>query len=177
MARADAQRNRQALIEAAEVAFEADGFGTSLEGVARTARVGIGTLYRHFPTRASLVQAVFAEQLHELCDSSAVLLQDRRPDEAFRAWARTLPAALPLIAAAVETDPNHLVVDQLEAAVQRLIDRGVAAGIFGQANGRDVLLLLCGLMIALPLEQDRRRVWDMIDLVIDGLRFGAGRTG
>lgn len=174
MARADAQRNREALLAAASRAFQDEGLDTPLEGIARAAGLGTGTLYRHFPTRSSLVMAVYAAELDALCGTSApgpVL----PPDEAFRAWARRFLSSAPLVLAAIDTDPERALLDRLEASVQQLLDAGVAAGVFGRERGREVLMLLGGLMLALPREQDRQRAFDLVDLVMDGLRHRSRR--
>src|SRR5258705_7895484 len=84
--RADAQRNRIRLLEAAVRAFSQDGPDVTLEAVAKDAGVGIGTLYRHFPTREALVEAAYRNELARLCDAVADLLQTMPPDEALRTW-------------------------------------------------------------------------------------------
>ncbi|WP_405498598.1 TetR/AcrR family transcriptional regulator [Nocardia sp. NBC_00511] len=85
--RADAVRNRDKLVDAARAAFAAAGDDSaSLEGIARSAGVGIGTLYRHFPSREALVEAVYAAELDHLTDTTAELLRELPPDRALRAW-------------------------------------------------------------------------------------------
>jgi AcrR family transcriptional regulator len=84
--RADAQRNRERLLEVAVQAFSHDGADASLEAIARKAGVGIGTLYRHFPTREALVEAAYRNELARLCDSTGDLLASSPPDVAVRAW-------------------------------------------------------------------------------------------
>ncbi len=66
--RADARRNRERLLEAAVRAFASDGEDVTLDAIAKTAGVGIGTLYRHFPTRDALVEATYRQELAHLCD-------------------------------------------------------------------------------------------------------------
>jgi AcrR family transcriptional regulator len=83
--RADARRNYDKLIAAGREAFTEDGRGASLEDIARRAGVGIGTLYRHFPSRQDLLEAVYVEEVDALC-RSAVDLADRPPWEALVAW-------------------------------------------------------------------------------------------
>src|ERR1041385_3209822 len=83
--RADAQRNRKRLVEVARQAFTSGG-KVSLEAIAREAGVGIGTLYRHFPTREALVEAVYWTERTNLCDSAAELLAQEPPDRALRLW-------------------------------------------------------------------------------------------
>src|SRR5713226_1301780 len=84
--RADAQRNRARLLEAAVRAFSQDGPEVTLDAIARDAGVGIGTLYRHFPTREALIEAAYRSELARLCDAVPELLRARPPDDAMRAW-------------------------------------------------------------------------------------------
>src|SRR5258708_27839424 len=84
--RADAQRNREQLLAAAVVAFSQEGPEVTLESIARDAGVGIGTLYRHFPSREALVDAAYRSELARLCDSVPALLDEMPADEATRAW-------------------------------------------------------------------------------------------
>ena len=84
--RADAQRNRERLLGVAVQAFSHDGADAPLEAIAREAGVGIGTLYRHFPTREALVEAAYRNELARLRDSTGELLASSVPDMALRAW-------------------------------------------------------------------------------------------
>src|SRR5258708_5683395 len=84
--RADARRNRDRLLEAAVRAFSADGPDATLDAIAKEAGVGIGTLYRHFPTREALVEAAYRNELDRLCDPVPELLEAVPADEALRTW-------------------------------------------------------------------------------------------
>lgn len=84
--RADAVRNREALIDAAKAAFTEAGPDVSLEEIARRAGVGIGTLYRHFPTRDAVIEAVYRRDVDQLADAAAGLLARHAPLEAMRLW-------------------------------------------------------------------------------------------
>ncbi|MCJ7927918.1 MULTISPECIES: TetR/AcrR family transcriptional regulator [Erwinia] len=84
--RADGERNRFKLIAAAKVCFETQGAAARLEQIARDAGVGIGTLYRHFPTRDDLIQAVYLQETIRLNDAAAELVRIRPPIDALRAW-------------------------------------------------------------------------------------------
>src|SRR5271167_1263860 len=85
--RSDARRNRDRLLEAAAAAFgAADGRPVSLEAIARDAEVGIGTLYRHFPSRDLLVEAVYRAELAEVAAAAAQLLEGQPPRVALRRW-------------------------------------------------------------------------------------------
>lgn len=94
--RTDSVRNRDKLLAVARTAFAAAAGPVSLEGVAREAGVGIGTLYRHFPTREDLVEAVYATQLDEVTDSAAALLRELpRTPPSEPGWASTPPSSPP----------------------------------------------------------------------------------
>ena len=84
--RADAERNRARLLDAARAAFASGREPVSLEQIARDSGVGIGTLYRHFPTREALVEALYRKELADLCASVDDLLATHPPDRALRAW-------------------------------------------------------------------------------------------
>ena len=86
--RADAQRNRERVLEAAKTVFSAGGPDASLEAVAREAGVGIGTLYRHFPTREALYEAVYRREVEQLSELAEELKSDGAPVEALRRWLR-----------------------------------------------------------------------------------------
>src|SRR5918995_1306509 len=83
--RADARRNYEKVLAAAREAFAEGGESTSLEGIARRAGVGIGTLYRHFPNRQALLEALYVDEVDEIC-RSADELEDAEPWEALSAW-------------------------------------------------------------------------------------------
>src|SRR6202012_89589 len=87
--RADAERNHARLLDAAKAAFSsahASEQAPTLEQIARAAEVGIGTLYRHFPTREALVEALYRKELADLCAAAAELLKSHAPEQALRAW-------------------------------------------------------------------------------------------
>ncbi|WUI03416.1 TetR/AcrR family transcriptional regulator [Spirillospora sp. NBC_00431] len=86
--RADVRRNRARLLAAAREMFDRDGAGASLEGVARLAGVGIGTLYRHFPTRQDLLEALLADAYEALAAAGRELLASPAPGDALTAWLR-----------------------------------------------------------------------------------------
>src|SRR5471030_188736 len=87
--RADAVRNRERVLEAAKAVFSAGGQDASLEAVARTAGVGIGTLYRHFPTSETLFEAVYRREVQQLTDLAEELKLEATPTEALRQWLRS----------------------------------------------------------------------------------------
>src|SRR5471030_957982 len=87
--RTDAVRDNERVLEAAKVVFSAGGPDASLEAVARRAGVGIGTLYRHFPTREALFEAVYRREVQQLADLAEHLKQEAEPVEALRHWMRS----------------------------------------------------------------------------------------
>src|SRR5215831_13115725 len=84
--RSDAQRNRERLLEAAKEAFTRSGANTSLDDIAKEAGVGPGTLYRHFPTREALLEAVYRTEMEKLAAAEQKFAQELPPIEALRAW-------------------------------------------------------------------------------------------
>jgi AcrR family transcriptional regulator len=84
--RADAARNRARLMDAAKTVFGAKGSAASLDEIARTAGVGIGTLYRHFPTRDALIEAVYRNETEQLAEAATRLMRSHPPVEALREW-------------------------------------------------------------------------------------------
>lgn len=170
--RADAQRNRDRLIETALEAFTNEGADVTLESVAKRAGVGIGTLYRHFPTREALVEAVYRNELAKLCDAVPELLRTLPPHEATRAWMdrfveymatkQGMGDALRAVIAS-GGDPYAQSKDRLTEAVQTLlkaVDRPDVAPL-------DVLATIAGISAACEIGP----VGGMLDLVMNGLRY------
>src|SRR6202171_836396 len=134
--RADAVRNRERVLEAAKAVFTAGGSEASLEAVARAAGVGIGTLYRHFPTREALFEAVYRREVQQLADLAEELKQETPPIEALRHWMRSIvnfvatkkgmSAALAL-AAYKNSELYSYSFDRLARAVRGALERGIAA--------------------------------------------------
>src|ERR1700687_1833524 len=147
--RADAVRNRERVLKAAKAVFSAGGPDASLEAVARGAGVGIGTLYRHFPTREALFEAVYRREVQQLADLAEQLKQEAQPVEALRRWMRSnvtfvatkkgMSAALAL-AAYKNLELNSYSFDRLTRAVGGLLDRAIAAReIRGDISPEDLL--------------------------------------
>ncbi|MEE1817251.1 helix-turn-helix domain-containing protein [Streptomyces sp. SP18ES09] len=135
--RADARRNHERLLIEARAAFAAQGADAPLEEIARRAGVGIGTLYRHFPTRADLLNAVFQEALAELLDRSGELAEADEPCRALVEWLRALIAhageyrglAHALMSASYDrSSALARCSDPLRTAGERLLERARAAG-------------------------------------------------
>jgi AcrR family transcriptional regulator len=178
--RADAQRNRRRLLEVAQAAFAAGEGRVSLEGIARDAGVGIGTLYRHFPTRDALVEAVYLAERDHLCRSAGELLAAAPPADALRAWMdlfadylatkREMADALrSVIASGAVTSSQAREV--LSAAVQSVLDAGVADGsLRGDVRAEDVVATLVGIFVACGRPDQRDQAGRMLDLLMDGVR-------
>jgi AcrR family transcriptional regulator len=181
--RADAQRNRQRLLEVARRAFASGEEKVSLEAIAREAGVGIGTLYRHFPTREALVEAVYRNEVARLRDNAAELLASRAPDVALREWmdgfadfvaakrgmAETLKAVV-ASGALTWTEKREL----LAGTIQDLLDAGAAAGtVRTDVRAHDVLASLIGIFLAAGAPGQRAQAGRMLDLLMDGLRARA----
>jgi AcrR family transcriptional regulator len=178
--RADAQRNRDRLLEVAVRAFSRDGPDVTLDAIAKEAGVGIGTLYRHFPTREALIDAAYRSELARLCDSAADLLRDMPPDEALRAWMdrfagymttkRGMGDALRALIAS-GGDPFSESRDRLTAAVTTLLQAGAAAGTLRpDVEPDDVLVSLSGISLATASPGRRNQAGRLLDLLMDGLR-------
>jgi AcrR family transcriptional regulator len=179
--RTDAKRNRERLLAAASEAFKGAESQVSLEAIAREAGVGIGTLYRHFPTREDLVEAVYLSELDRLLAAGAKLLAEEPPDLALRAWMDRFAAwadgkqgmtatlrAMFASGAMVRSEMQ----DRLVATIAEFLTAGAAAGVLrDDVEPRDVLRSLIGLMAvreAGPTNSKRDRT---LDLLVDGLRY------
>ena len=180
-ARADARRNYDRLVAAATEAFSRDGFEASLDGIAKAAGVGPGTLYRHFPTRLSLLEAVYVEQVEQLREKADRLAADLPPYEALDAWSRELALHGMLFRGIKE----FLAMDRegaglsycrglLREAVARLVQRAKDAGeIRTDADSVDILRLLHGVSLSVDLMPEAERaaaLGRLLDLVLAGLR-------
>ena len=185
--RADAIRNRERVLEAAKVIFSAGGPEASLEAVARTAGVGIGTLYRHFPTRESLFEAVYRREVQQLADLAQQLKDEAKPVDALRHWMRSnvefvatkkgMSAALAL-AAYKNSELYSFSFDQLTKAVGGLLDRAIAAGeIRDDISPEDLLRALVGMCYMQDQPGWQTSVLRLVDVFIDGLRVRPGRRG
>ncbi|MFC8614826.1 TetR/AcrR family transcriptional regulator [Micromonospora purpureochromogenes] len=171
--RADARRNYESLIAAAREAFAENGASASLEEVARRAGVGIGTLYRNFPTRQALFEAVYVEEVRALSRSAADLA-DLPPWDALVAWLhRFVGYAATKRALAEELLRDSEVFrscrTEIYIAGEPLMRRAQAAGaVRADISFDDVVRLLSGLTMAqFPEPEQRERV---LGVALDGLR-------
>jgi AcrR family transcriptional regulator len=184
--RADAARNRERVLEAAKTVFSAGGPEASLEAVARAAGVGIGTLYRHFPTREALFEAVYRREVQQLADLAERLKEEEQPVEALRQWMRAnvrfvatkkgMSAALAL-AAYKNPDLTSYSFDRLTRAVGGLLDRAIVAGeIRDDISPEDLFRALVGMCYMHDQPGWQKNVQRLLDVFIDGLRNrGAAR--
>jgi AcrR family transcriptional regulator len=180
--RADARRNRDRLLEAAVRAFSTPGSGeVTLEAIARAAGVGIGTLYRHFPTREALVEAAYRNELARLCDAVPDLLAEHAPDRALRVWMdrfvdymttkRGMADALRAVIAS-GGNPFAQSRERMVGAIGALLGAAVAAGtVRPDADPADVLTALSGVSLAAGAPEQREQAGRLLDLIMDGLRY------
>jgi AcrR family transcriptional regulator len=179
--RADAQRNRDRLLAVAVEAFSHDGPDVTLEAIAKQAEVGIGTLYRHFPTREALVEEAYRNELARLCDAVPELLQAMPADQAARAWMdrfvnyattkRGMAAALRAVVASGGNPFAHT-RDSLLAALGTLLKAGTAGGTMrSDVEPGDVLASLSGVSLVAGDPDQRDQARRLLDLLMDGLRY------
>ncbi|WP_051074165.1 TetR/AcrR family transcriptional regulator [Rhizobium freirei] len=184
--RADARRNHDRLIEVAAQAFASHGTVTSLEDIARQAGVGIGTLYRHFPSREHLVEAVYRHEVEALCDAASELSTKLAPDQALEEWMHRFVGYIATKRGMADSlrillnSNSKLFADsygRVPVALSGLIAQAVAAGsIRTDVDSTDVLHALSGTysMPNSPEWHDRAR--RLVGLLMDGLRWGAPKT-
>ena len=183
--RADAQRNQERLLQAARAAFAAareTGQPVALEQVARQAGVGIGTLYRHFPSREALVEALYREEVELLCARVDILLTEERlrPDLALRRWMdyfadyaeakKEMGDALrALIDAGVVTAAKSR--KRLAAALRQLLEAGAADGTLRAGlRAEDMVTVIVGVVSATAISGGREQLGRLFDLLLDGAR-------
>ena len=180
--RKDAVRNRELLITTAAGAFSLHGADVPLEDIAGRAGLGIGTLYRHFPTRDSLVEAVYRHEVDLLVERADQLLDTLPPDQALKEWMQTfvryvarkrgmLSVLKPMLSSNASLFAE--MHGRATAATTKLLEAGVAAGtIRGDVDGGDLLRAIGG--ICMSTDQERSDTSDrLVGLLFDGLRHGA----
>jgi AcrR family transcriptional regulator len=176
--RADARQNRARLLVAATEAFAERGADAPLEDIARRAGVGIGTLYRHFPTRLDLQAAVFRSQVDAVCGQADELLAGPTPEQAFAGWIHALAGYLVTKRGLSKALVDGLGMDSelmrscwlaMHDATRRLIGRAQQAGVVRQdVEAMDVMRLVHGVVVSAekaPDQLDR-----LLGFVLDGLK-------
>jgi AcrR family transcriptional regulator len=178
--RADCARNRQLLIDVAKATFSDAGLNVCLEEIARRAEVGIGTLYRHFPCREAIVEAVYRREVEQLAAAVPLLLESSPPAEALHKWMHlfidyiaTKRLIAPSLAAITGRTPSLYTssVELITGAITTLVKRAVASGeVRKDIDPSDLLRAMVGVSYGNPdagWEASARR---LIDLLMDGLR-------
>jgi AcrR family transcriptional regulator len=184
--RADAQRNRERLLEAAATAFARDGAGASLEDIARQAGVGVGTLYRHFPNREVLMEAIFRRDVTELAEGAHTLLEQMPPDAAlaefmqrFVAYVANKKGLATHLKAVLSEDAELFAYTHamMNAAIAELVEAAAEAGqIRADVAGTDVLRALSGVCLASDAPGWQDQACRISCLLMDGLRYQPERA-
>ncbi len=179
--RADAQRNRQKLLDVALQAFAQHGIDASMKDIARQSGVGIGTLYRHFPSREALALAAYQHDLEQLCEAADHLLLTLPPDAALRAWMARFSEyivtkrGLSKVLNTLLTDPQpaYAALDvrgRIMTALHTLLDHGTEAGVIRRDMDAEIVMLaLIGVWQA-SAGQAQPQASRLLDLLVDGLR-------
>ena len=178
--RADAQQNRERILEVAKEAFTRFGANTSLDDVAKEAGVGAGTLYRHFPTRDALIEAVYRTEVEKLAAAQQKFAETMPPIEALRAWMLLFIdyiAAKHIIAPALNTfvgGPSKLYEGsraQIQGAIDALVKRAIkSGGIREDLDPFDLLRALIGVSNVATSPDWRESAKRLVDILITGSR-------
>ena len=184
--RADAVRNRERLLRVAVEAFAHDDGEVTMESVAKRAGVGIGTLYRHFPTRDALVAAAYRHEVQRVCEAADALLAERPADVALRQWMdrfvdyvaakKGMKSALQGV---VDADSSFFAetFGQIVGALDALLRAGVALGtIRADVDAQDVLRAMRAAWLTTDGPNGADHAGRLLDLLMDGLRYGAARS-
>jgi AcrR family transcriptional regulator len=179
--RADASRNRETLLAAATRAFASSEAEPSMRAIAREAGVGIATLYRHFPTRESLVDAVYHDQVGRLTLGARDLLEQVPPAEALRRWMdlfgnwlMTKHGMIGTLLAMIESGEIALAQTRAELldVITGILDAGRAAGdLRADVTAEDIAASLIGIFTVVGKPEQHEQAARLLDLLMDGLRF------
>jgi AcrR family transcriptional regulator len=178
--RADAQRNRERLLEAAKAAFAESGPDVSLDEIARRTGVGIGTLYRHFPNRDAIVEAVYRREVQQLADAATRLMETLPAGEALHQWMRLFVdyiATKKVIGSALTSivgGASELYVASgvlITGAMSALVERASGAGDTRRdVDPDDLLRALVGFTYGAAGPDWEASALRLIDILMDGLR-------
>ncbi|GAA2302909.1 TetR/AcrR family transcriptional regulator [Streptomyces kunmingensis] len=179
-ARADARRNREKLLTAARTVFASTNEGAPLEAIAREAGVGIGTLYRHFPTREALVEALYSAELDAVVDSAPVLLDELPPEAALRAWVERYAAFLATkrgmsdtlragwASGSIATPATR---ERITATIAMILEAGARTGALrADVEAEEVTMMLLGVFLSTQAVNSPERTSRLLGLVVDVLR-------
>jgi AcrR family transcriptional regulator len=182
--RADARRNYDKVLAAAREAFAEGGESTALEEIARRAGVGIGTLYRHFPNRQALVEALYVDEVEEVCRTAEQLDEGGDPWEALNEWLQRVIAYIATKRALAAELLNYLDHDAalfktsreaLYAAGEPLLEHAQTAGVVRpDVTIADVIQMVIG--IAKLPAGDPAQIEHLHRIALDGLRYNAPRA-
>jgi AcrR family transcriptional regulator len=183
--RADARRNRAAVVKAARAIFARDGTGAQMDDVARRAKVGVGTVYRHFPTKEALLAALAEDRFEQIAGYAAQALDVEDPWEAFAGCLRNcaeMNASDRALSQMLMERPDAmrkaaLAREDMQRDMAILIERAQAAGALrADFRTEDVGLVMCGIS-SVGAKGWEGTSWErMLTLVLDGLRAEAART-
>jgi AcrR family transcriptional regulator len=178
--RADATRNRDQLLAVATRVFASGEVEASMRAIAREAGVGIATLYRHFPTRESLVDAVYRDQVVRLTTGARELLGQQPPAAAMRHWMdlfgdwiATKNGMLDTLLAMVESGEiaHAQTRAELLAAITMILDAGCAAGdLRPDVTAEDLAAFLIGIFTVAPRPEHEAKAGRLLNVLMDGLR-------
>ena len=180
--RADAQKNRQRLLEVAVRALSEQGADVAPATIAKLAGVGVGTLYRHFPTREALIEAAYRSDLTRLCDTVPDLLAKHTAAQALRIWmghcvdhAMTKHGMADALRVVLASGVNLYAESRslLTEAIAALLQAGAADGTLrADLDPFDVLIMLSGIPLAVGEWGTSQQVSRLLDLLMDGLTKG-----
>jgi AcrR family transcriptional regulator len=181
--RKDATRNRELLLAAAGEVYAERGVEASLEEIARRAGVGIGTLYRHFPNRDAMNEAVYRREVETLCDDAELLLRDNAPVDALSKWMRQFAGYVARKRGMAMALKSALGADnelfsyshrRIREAIGSLVTAASASGaIRDDVDSEDLLRAMSGICMATDTPDWAQRTHRLVDLLVDGLRYGA----
>jgi len=178
--RADAQRKMSSLLQSAIEVFRTSGVDAPVREIAERAGVGLGTVYRHFPQRSDLIVAVFQTQVDACADAASVIASKYEPGEALARWMQRyvdfISTKRGLAAALHSGDPAYIALpvyffERMQPALKTLLDAAVAARVVRPGIEADDLLRAVATLCRGPQEPAYAR--RMVDLLVDGLRYGA----
>jgi len=176
--RSDARQNHARLIAAATAAFAEKGADAPLEDIARRAGLGIGTLYRHFPTRLDLQAAVFRSQVGKVCGEGDALIETLPPEQAFSGWVRSLAGYLVtkrglshalIEAVGIESELISSCWMAMRQTTERLLANAQQAGVIRlDVDATDVVRLVHGVVVSTEKTPERSDM--LLSVMLDGLR-------